>query len=216
MENSDMGRKQFTDKQISRGLQQLQDKLTQLSIFSVIIRPYFFDYVIIDAHPLVWVIVEMIHHVYGQTTRCWFDQANKQYKTISVCEMYEQITKSKKYKKHSLDWEKSFNKIGKEIKKTERKYKKRLSTFADKYYAHNEVRTSKQRHKEFETLKAGWPDIEALILSAKNITTDLIKFWDSRTAHFSEGDYQYFRDKFWHSINSEVLKPASHFYKNKI
>lgn len=212
IERVNMNSMQYSDMKIAQGLKQLEDKLTQLSIFAVIIRPYFFDYVIVDAHPLVWLIVETIHHVYGQTTRCWFDRANKKHKTVSVCEIYEQIKRSEKYKKKSPDKLKAFNKNEKIIKKMKNKYKKRMSDFTNKYYAHNEIRTKKQRQREFEMLKAGWQDIEDLILSAKNITNDMFLFWKRKEANFRNGDYPYFRE-FWNSINPEVLKPVSHFFK---
>jgi len=151
----------------------------------------------------------LIHHVYGQTARCWFDEAKKNYKTISISELYKQIMQSKKYKKFSSDQKLAMGKIGQLIEKNRKKYMKKLMTFADKYYAHNEARTDGQRRKEYENLKVFWKNITTLIETAKNITNELYGFWQKKGLYFGEQNYQYFCDGFWETIDSKVLKLRS-------
>lgn len=210
-----MTKKLFTNRQITQAFSQIEERLVKISILVEIINPYFYERIIVNAHPLNWVIVELIHHTYGQTARCWFDEAKGKYKTISVCEIYNQIKQSRNYSKFSLVQKKSIDAIGKSIEKIRKKYEKKLKNFADKYYAHNEIRTNKQRHKEYETLKVSWDMIVYLIKEAKNIVNNLLKHWGGSDLHYSEGDYQFFREGFWNSINSNVLISMSHFLKDE-
>lgn len=202
-----MSKKPFTTKQITQAFSQIEGRLTKISILVEIINPYFYEHIIVNAHPLNWIIVELIHHVYGQTTRCWFDETKGKYKTISVCEIYKQIKQSQRCKKFSSKQKTSLEDIGKSIEKTRKKYEKRLKNFADKYYAHNEIRTAKQHHKEYETLKISWEEITFLLKKAKSTINDLLKHWDGKEFHYSEGYYQYFREGFWNSIDHKILIP---------
>lgn len=208
-----MSKMQFTNRQITQAFSQIEERLIKLSIFVEVINPFFYKYQIIDAHSLNWIIVELIQHVYGQTARCWFDVAKGQYKTISVSEIYKQIKHSQKYNKFSAEQKNSIDEIGKQIKKIQKRYEKRLKNLADKYYAHNEIRTSKQRHKEYETLKISWIKITFLVEQAKNIINGLLKHWEGKEFHFEQTNYQYFREGFWDSIDRKNLKSISHFSK---
>jgi hypothetical protein len=203
-----VSRKQFTNRQITQAFPYIEGGLAKLSILTEIINPYFCKYSVVNAHSLTWVLTELILHVYGQTTRCWFDVANK-YKTISVCEIYRQIKNSKKYHKFSTEQKKSFDELEKPIEKIRKKYEKRLKNLADKYYAHIESRTVKQRHKEYENLKISWDDITFLIAQAKTIVNKLLKFWDGRDADFEETNSQYIGEGFWNVIDKKILKPKS-------
>lgn len=54
-----------------------------------------------------------------------------------------------------------------------------------------------------------------LIKEAKSIVSNLLKHWGGGVFHYSEGDYQFFREGFWNSINNNVLMSTSHFLKNQ-
>lgn len=204
-----MNRKKFTNRQITQAFPYIEGRLAKLSILTEIINPYFYKHSVVNAHSLTWVLTELILHVYGQTARCWFDVARNKYKTISVCEIYTQIKHSKKYHKVSAEQKKSFDELEKPIEKIRKKYEKRLKNLADKYYAHIESRTAKQKHKEYENLKISWDNITFLIVQAKAIVNELLKFWDGREANFEEAHYPYFREGFWNAIDQKILKPKS-------
>ncbi len=208
-----MSRKQFTNRQITQAFTHIEERLTKLSLLTEIIHPYFYEYSIINAQPLNWVLTELIFHVYGQTARCWFDVAKGGYKTTSVCEIYKQIKHSKKYLKFSTEQKKLFDELEKLIEKIKKKYEKRLNTFADKYYAHNENRTAKQRHKEYENLKISWDYITYLVTQAKIIVNYLLKYWEGRETNFEKNHYQYFSEGFWSAINPKILKLKLHPFK---
>lgn len=205
--------KSFTTREITQAFSQIAGKLTKISILVEIINPYFYERIFVNAHPLSWVIGELIHHVYGQMARCWFDEAKGKYKTISVCEIYRQIKHSREYKKFSSEQKNSIEGIGKSIEKIRKRYEKRLKNLADKYYAHNEIRTDKQRRKEYETLKISWEKISFLLDQAKNTINGLSKNWDGKEFDYSKGDYQYFQEGFWHSINPKILISMEQFFK---
>jgi len=195
----------FTDEDISKGFKQIEGRLTRLSILLEIARPYYVKYDFVRSHPLVWMINESMFHVIGQIARCWFDKAKGGFKTISVRELYEQIRRNKKYQGLQSIEKQSFDALGKEIEKYGKKYEKEISTLADKYYAHIEVRTEEEVKREYEDLKIGWKEIEDLIVSAKRVVNEMVKFWEEREANFEMGSYWIFRDQFWNSIKDEIL-----------
>lgn len=201
--------KKFSDEEITKGFKEIEGWLAQLSIMAAIIKPYYFEYIVKNAQSFDWMLKEFVFHMFGQVDRCWFDRANKDYKTISVCELYEQVKLSKKFEKASVNWKKKFSNMDKQKHVIKRKFENKMRTLAGKYYAHREVRSDEQKLKEYEGVKIGWGDLEKLIKSAKKIINSLLIFWEDRQANFEEPKYKYFRDNFWSVIKPSVLEVRS-------
>jgi hypothetical protein len=82
-------------------------------------------------------------------------------------------------------------------------FKKKLKAFADKHYAHIEIRTQKQKNKEVNKLKVGWYELKDLITFAKDSLNTMCRYWNNHNANFEENNYDYFKEGFWSSIHPD-------------
>jgi hypothetical protein len=76
--------KPFTPKKISNGIKHLVERLSRLSLLMEIIDPYF-KKPLSYSHAIIWIVNELIYHIYGQASRCVFDEYKvTKYKTVSL------------------------------------------------------------------------------------------------------------------------------------
>lgn len=208
-----MDKKQFTKRQISDGFKQLEGRITQISIITEIISP-FYTSTVIYSHPLHWIINQLALHVVGQVTRTCFDEhRSPKYKTLSICEIYNQIISSRRYQNFSIEEKRKMSNVKRTINSKKRKYEKRLKKFTDKYYAHLEHRKQKQITREYEKLEFGINDLKKVTQWARKSLNIMRMCWENQSANFAEGQYTYFSEGFRSAIQDEILEPISHLRK---
>jgi len=141
---------QYTQEQISNGLDVLGVKIGRLAVAVEIVTPYFTDRKIngkdfILPQSLVIILGDIIKFHYGQIYRCYFDKQGRGNNTASINVLYKQIFNNetdgvKRMKSHQSEFKEIKSKLG-----SAQKYKEQLKQFSHKYFAHRVSRHIKRK-----------------------------------------------------------------------
>lgn len=195
----------FSNDDISRSIELLIKKFSKISIFAHILDEYFENGKFIITRktmPLSMVLSELTFHISGQLSRLCFDKSPRNYKTASICEIYNKIENNSgkgaaKGVKHLARFEAAKN----SIKLIEDNYKNKFKLLADKHYAHLEVRTEEEVKADYQIFQTSWVNIKKLIEEAKNILFVINLFWEDTDTDFCDTQYEDFKRRFWNLIS---------------
>lgn len=200
----------FTAKDLDVGVNTLIKSVSDLSLLSSIIDPYFNGFhVTHDSIALSSFINEMIFHIYGQLSRIYFDES-RNYPTISIKVLYNKISKKRKEKVIGYSHKDRFKQSGEKLIEIEKKYKKTLQEFCDKHYAHKElIRGLRRVTQDRRIIKNSWQEIVDLISDAREIIFEINLYLNNSTFIFAVEEYELYQKKFWGLIDSKVFKSVT-------
>jgi hypothetical protein len=210
-------RHQYTSNEISNGLDALVDKVAKISLSARIISPMF-ERKINDKEftvnretmPLVIILNESIRYIYGRLGRCYFDGPGKDNNTASLKVLYDQIFNAPNGDSRKITYKKDFDNIEMILKRAQ-PYKRKLTRFCNKYFAHTDVTKSLQEiEADYVKISISWTELINLIDDAKNILRSLFLVYGKGEPSFAEHVYEEYTKQFWEIISFSEIKVTRH------